>query len=144
MQLEFKAMNKVPRPKLYFKHQDILDSTLLEPSTMSMYLHQNMPNFFGDIGDLADCLETYSLQDSVLANTEYSYAMQQEIYEGERLAALINTMALTETNLHCKEAAKQSSAHKSAFYQMQQPYYFEHIRTYKANKQNLQDAVKER
>jgi hypothetical protein len=60
VQLEFKAMNKEPRPKLYFKHYDILDSTLLEPSTMSLYLHQNMPGFFGDIGDLADCLETYS------------------------------------------------------------------------------------
>jgi hypothetical protein len=30
--------------------------------------------------------------------------MQQEIYDSERLAALINAMALTETNLHCKDA----------------------------------------
>jgi hypothetical protein len=27
---------------------------------------------------------------------------------------------------------------------MQQPYYFEHVRTYKTNKQSLQDAVKDR
>ena len=82
---------------------------------MSLYLHQNMPGFFGDIGDLADCLETYSHQDSVTASTEYSFAMQQEIYDSERLAALINAMALTETNLHCKDAQKMNPQ-KAAFY----------------------------
>jgi hypothetical protein len=99
-----------------------------------------MTSFFAEIDELADCLETFSHQDGVGAKIDYSFAMQQEIYEFERLSSLVCAKAVTETNLHCKEAVKQ----KNAMFQMQQPYYFEHLRTYKANKQHLQDAVKEK
>jgi len=71
---------------------------------MSLYLHQNMPSFFGDIGDLADCLDTFSQQDDVKSRIDYSYAMQQEIYDCEKLSCLIVAQALTETNLHCEDA----------------------------------------
>lgn len=97
-------MKKEPRPKLYFSHQEVLDTTLLEPSTMTLYLHQNMPTFFGDITDLADCLETFSHQDNQRSHLDYSFAMQQEIYDFEKLSCLICARAVTETNLHCLDA----------------------------------------
>lgn len=126
-------MKKQPRPKLYFKHEDVLDTTLLEPNTMSMYLHQNMPAFFGDIGDLADCLDTFSHQDEQRSRLNYSFAMQQEIYDFEKLGCLICARAVTETNLHCLEAkqANQTAGAKGGFYQFVQPYHFEHLRTYR-------------
>jgi hypothetical protein len=101
---------------------------------MSLYLHQNMPGFFGDIGELADCLETFSHQDGLTSQLDYSYAMQQEIFDSEKLSCLIVAQALTDSNLHCKDAQGPG---KKALFKMQQPYFFEHLRTYKANKQLL-------
>lgn len=68
-----------------------------------------MTNFFADIDELADCLETFSQQDHVTSSLDYSFAMQQELYETERLMALICAQSITETNLHCKEAGKANS-----------------------------------
>ena len=48
------------RPELYFKPQDVLDQSMLEPSLFTLYLHQNMPQFYGDVGDMADALEMMS------------------------------------------------------------------------------------
>jgi hypothetical protein len=116
-----------------------MDSTLLEPGVLTLYLHQNMPGFFAEIDEFADCLDCFSHEDGVRAKLEYSYAMQQEIYEFERHSSLTCALALTETNLHCKDAQR-----KDRFYAMQQPQWFECVRTSKTNKLLLQDAVKEK
>ena len=61
------------RPKMYFRPREVLDKSLIEPSMFSLYLHQNIPQFFGDIDDLADCLDNFSHQDDVRASTTYQY-----------------------------------------------------------------------
>ena len=66
--------NPDKRPKLYFSPQDVVDQSLMEPSVFSMYLHQNMPHFYADIDDMADCLENFSHQEDVIDSTEYAYA----------------------------------------------------------------------
>jgi hypothetical protein len=74
-QLPFEMMkNPDNRPAKYFKPQEILDQSMLEPSLFTLYLHQNMPQFFGDIGDIADALEYMSHQDEVIAQVDYNYA----------------------------------------------------------------------
>jgi hypothetical protein len=61
------------RPKLYFKHQDILNQTQLDNTMVALYLHENMLNFFNDIDDIADCLDSYSFTDNVTASLTYSF-----------------------------------------------------------------------
>ena len=75
----------------------------MEPSVFSMYLHQNMPSFFADIDDMADCLENFSHQDDVIASTEYAFANMQEIFDMQRLSGVISALTITETNLHCAD-----------------------------------------
>lgn len=66
-QLPYKMMKDANcRPALYFKPQEVLDQSMLEPSLFTLYLHQNMPQFFGDIEDMADELELMSQQDEVI------------------------------------------------------------------------------
>ena len=60
-QLPYKMMqDSNARPALYFKPQDVLDQSMLEPSLFTLYLHQNMPQFYGDVEDMADALEMMS------------------------------------------------------------------------------------
>ena len=61
------------KPKFYENHKNLLQQTLLEPNTMSLYLHENMLQFYQDIGDVADCMETYSTLDGHYASLEYQY-----------------------------------------------------------------------
>ena len=66
-----------------------------------------MPHFFGEIDDLADCLENFSHQDDVITSTEFAYANMQEIFDMQRLSGLICAHSVAETNLHCAEANRQ-------------------------------------
>ena len=52
--------NEKKRPKLYFKPKDVLEQSMREPSRFPLYLHQNMTQFYGDVGDMADELELMS------------------------------------------------------------------------------------
>ena len=131
------------RPKLYFNPQEVVDQSLMEPTMFSLYLHQNMPQFYADIGDLADCLENYSHQDDVISSTEYSYSNMQEIYDAQRLSGLICASSVSETNIHCADANRQVGGSISAFTSMQKPYYFEHKTQLKVNKLSLRDTLKE-
>ena len=72
--------NADKRPKLYFKPQEVLNQSMLEPSLFTLYLHQNMPQFFGAVEDMADELELMSMQDDVVNQVEYSYSNMQEIH----------------------------------------------------------------
>lgn len=38
---------------------------------MSLYLHENMLQFYQDIDDVADCMETYSVLDGHMSNLDY-------------------------------------------------------------------------
>lgn len=69
------------RPKFYENHKNIINATLLEPNTMSMYLHENMLQFYQDIDDVANCMDTYSCLDGHYASLEYQYGNQQYLTE---------------------------------------------------------------
>lgn len=114
---------------------------MLEPSLFSLYLHQNMPEFFGDIEDLADCLDNFSHQDDVTSSTTFHHANMQELYDLERLSGLICGQSVTETNLHCAKLSRQGA--KPGMMTMQKPQYFEHIQNIRLNKQILRECAKE-
>ena len=63
------------RAKLYFKHQDILNSVQIEKPTFSLYLHENMLSFFTDIDDIANCLDTFSYTDGISSQIQFSYGV---------------------------------------------------------------------
>lgn len=77
---------------------------MLEPSLFTLYLHQNMPQFYGAVDDMADELELMSQQDEVINQVSYSYSNMQEISQMQELSGLICALGITETNLHCKDA----------------------------------------
>lgn len=93
---------------------------MLEPSLFTLYLHQNMPQFFGDIGDMADALEFMSHQDNVIASVDYNYSNMQEIGQMQNLSGYICASGVAESNLHCLEARQDRMV------TMQAPYLFEH------------------
>lgn len=66
-------MKRKNKPKLYFNHKDILNQIQLEPSNFCLYLQQNMIDFFADIDDLANTLDTFSLTDNLESRVPYSY-----------------------------------------------------------------------
>ena len=117
------------RPKMYFQPKEVLDKSLMEPSMFSLYLHQNMPQFYGDIDDLAECLDNFSHQDDVGASTTWQHANMQEIFEMQQLSGLICSQSVSETNLHCAEATRQGNSGKynHSLATMQKPYYFDHL-----------------
>lgn len=57
-------MARERKPELYFRHKDVINQTQLDKASFSLYLHENMLDFFTDIGEIADCLEVYSLSDA--------------------------------------------------------------------------------
>jgi len=133
-QLPYKLMQSpTKRPDKYFKPQEVMEQSMLEPSLFTLYLHQNMPQFYADIGDMADALEYMSHQDSVTSQLSYSYSNMQEISQMQQLSGHICALGITETNLHCLEARQDRMV------TMQAPYYFEHSRTLKVNKLTLRD-----
>lgn len=42
---------------------------------VALYLHENMYNFFNDIDDIANCLDTYSFTDNVTSSMTFSYSV---------------------------------------------------------------------
>ena len=61
------------RPRFYCSHSEILRQTLLEDSVLSLYLHENMLSFYGDVQDCANLFDIYSSLDGELARVEYQY-----------------------------------------------------------------------
>ena len=109
----------------------------------SLYLHQNMPTFYAEIDEMAQCLENYSQQDEVLSQLEYSYSSQQEIFDLKRLNGVICGLSITETNLHCLDANRQKGSNQNAFSSMQKPYFFEHLQKLRTNRLSFRDVLKE-
>lgn len=59
-----------------------------------------MLNFFNSVEDIAECWDVYSTLDGAKSNLQYEYSHQMYMYEIEELNALIESMAITEHNLH--------------------------------------------
>lgn len=60
-----------------------------------------MLTHFNDIDDVANCLHTYSEIEGCMMNLDSTYTGYQVINDVECLAALIESMAITEFNEHC-------------------------------------------
>lgn len=71
-----------------------------------MYLHQNVPAFYGDISDLASCLETFSLNDYVQNQSNYCYSIKSQADELKSLCAYSASLATTENNNHMRKPEK--------------------------------------
>lgn len=41
----------------------------------ALYLHENMLNFFTDIDDISNCLDSYSFTDNVTSSLTFSYSV---------------------------------------------------------------------
>lgn len=72
-QLPYDMMKRDRKPELYFRHKDILNQIQLDKPSFSLYLHENMLDFFTDIGEIADCLDVYSHTDACESRVQYSY-----------------------------------------------------------------------
>ena len=61
--LSSSMMKRKDKPRIYFDHKQIINQILIESDQLNLYLHQNIPEFYGDISDLADCYDVFSLAD---------------------------------------------------------------------------------
>ena len=71
--MSYEMMTKEKKPELYFKHKDILNEITLDTPSFSLYMHENILDFFTDISEVADCLDFYSVTDSCENRVTYSY-----------------------------------------------------------------------
>jgi len=69
------------RPKKYFEPREVMEQSMLEPNLFGLYLQQNCTQFFSDIDDLANAMDSFSLVDNNQATISYSYASQGEIFD---------------------------------------------------------------
>lgn len=61
------------KPKFYENHAKLLQQSMLEPTSMSLYLHENMLGFYDNVNDIANCFEVYSALDGGKARVEFQY-----------------------------------------------------------------------
>ena len=94
----------------------------MEPKAISLFLYENMLTFFNDIEDIAACQSMYSCLDGHKSKylQSYQYAYHQYTLEIEQLHSVIESMAITEMNLH-KELPKTKI-------QFQAPQFYEYMR----------------
>lgn len=110
------------KPRFYDNHSKLLRQSMLEPQAISLYLHENMLNFFDNVEDIANCWETYSDLDGQRSKLEYQFGNQQYLQEIDGLNSLIESMAITEFNLHGADFKdSHRSSKKPQMLQMQAP-----------------------
>jgi hypothetical protein len=88
------------RPKGYFSPSQIINTTNIEPLSFSLYLNENMPDFYGDINDYCETAEFHSSSMATLDRGEFNYSNKQSLKEIEDMVALASSMAVFENNLH--------------------------------------------
>ena len=77
---------------------------MVSAGTFGLYLYQNMSNFYGDIDDLADCLDIFSEQDVTSASLTFAECDNLHVYQQEELSGLICGYGVIETNMHVIKA----------------------------------------
>ena len=101
--MEYKELTSQKRkPPFYESHQKIIDSTLMEPPQLALYLHENMLSHFHDIGDVADAVDTYSTLEGPMDRLDFEqigYTVKHDL--GYQLA-LAEAIGITEFNEHSK------------------------------------------
>lgn len=69
------------KPKSYINHNEILNQVMIEKNRFTLFLHENMLNFYGDIEDIANTLNIFSESDAITNGVEYHYANHMYIYQ---------------------------------------------------------------
>lgn len=93
-------MKQKKKPRFYEDHSKLLQQSMLEPTSISLYLHENMLNFYDSVEDIANCWEVYSALDAGRAKVEYQFGNILALQEVEQLSSLVESMAVTEYNMH--------------------------------------------
>lgn len=83
-----------------------MDQAPTENSTFSLFLQENMYEFFKDITDVAKVLQVYSENDAILGRGEFWYSNQQYLNEISDSCSLSEGIAITEYNLHGGDVKK--------------------------------------
>lgn len=86
------------KPKSYINHDDVMNKVMIEKNRFTMFLHENMMNFYGDIEDIANTLNVFSETDSYANGVEYHYANHLYIHQLQDECALVESLAVTEYN----------------------------------------------
>lgn len=130
------------RPPFYANHQNLIDEVRIDPPTFSLFLHENMPNFFSNIEDMANVMDVYSEMDAVCGDITYSYQNSNQIEQIRAQAALVETKALTEFNVHGQET-EDMFGKKRGMMKFFKPAWFEVKRDKEQNLQILRETAKE-
>lgn len=85
---------------------------MLESTALSLYLYENMLSFFQDVDDIANCFEIYSCLDGHISTIEYQYGNILYLGELQELNSLIESMAITEYNMHGGDENEKSKVNK--------------------------------
>ena len=88
------------KPPFYENHKKIIDSTLMEPTQMALYLHENMLSHYNDIEDVADCLDVYSTVEGPKDCLDYEQIGWSAFHDLAYTTSLLESMAITEFNEH--------------------------------------------
>lgn len=116
----------IPKPKFYWNHQEILNKVDTESHTLSLFLEENMYDFFKNIEDMANVLDVYSANDP-LTNFKsiYSNANEKYFYELKEQWALSEALAITEFNIHGYEPKDSKNQKKGKLHTMAKPEWFD-------------------
>lgn len=133
------------KPRFYENHNKLLQQSLLEPQAISLYLHENMLQHFDDVEDIANTFEIYSELDGAKARVEYHYSNQQYMSETETLNSLVESMAITEFNMHGGDYKESNKSSKQAtMMKMAPPQFYEFIRTKRQTMAMIREQSKDR
>jgi hypothetical protein len=145
-QMSSKQMRKFKtKPPFYENHGKLLNQSLFEPQTISLYLHENMLTFFDSVEDIANCWDVYSELDAAKAKLDYEYSHQQYVSEIDELNALIESMAITEHNIHGADYIDSDKpSKKPKMLQMAKPQFYDCIRNSRINKGLIRELSKDK
>lgn len=73
-------MKRKDKPKLYFDHKQVINEVPLGSDQLNLYLHENMLDFFGDMSDVADCLDVFSLTNYLENCVPFNFDVRKNFY----------------------------------------------------------------
>ena len=102
-----------------------------------------MLSHFQDVNDVADCFEVYSCLDGHLSTIEYQYGHMLYLDQIHELNSLVESMAITEYNMHGGDENKDPKYNKRMI-QMQVPQWFTHLKERKTTRATIREQTKDK
>jgi hypothetical protein len=136
-------LQSIPKPKFYWNHQEILNKVDTESHTLSLFLEENMYDFFKDIEDMAKVLDVYSGNDKLTNFKDiYSHANEKYFWELKEQWALSEALAITEFNIHGYEIKDPKDKKKGKLHTMAKPEWFDFKKKADETKQWIYETTK--